>query len=269
MENYIIKNFSEFTVNHIGMEKCKPSHTFSWQFKNDYLIHYIISGKGIFECGGKTYSLKAGEAFFIGNKKGIYTADENDPWTYVWINFSGTMGREFLDILRLSADNPVYVTNNHKKLKRMFEDAVYIDTKKNEFYICSEIFSIFSEMIETSANAVQTKKPSSDRYIDICREYVKINYMKKISASDLSRVAMIEYSYLFRLFKEKLGISPGEYIINRKITIAAKLLCETDMTISEAAASVGYDDRAAFSKLFKKKFNISPNEYRQRKVTHV
>ena len=263
MQNFILRDYSDLTINHIGKEECGPGHLCSWQFKKNYLIHYIVSGSGTFTTENRTYSLEVGNAFFIGNKKGLYRADENDPWTYIWINFSGALGKEFLEILKLDSENPIYKTNNPERLAGCFEEMAEIDTEKNEFYIYSRFLNLMSEMLETSSSKTARKKPAPDRYIDICREYVRLNYMKKITAKDLSKAAMLEYSYLFRLFKEKLGMSPGEYIINFKIGIAAKLLCEDDMTINEIAATVGYDDRAAFSKLFRKKCGISPSEYRK------
>lgn len=246
----------------MGKEKCKSGHSYEHVFKEDFLIHYIVDGKGKFLSGGEKYDLKAGDAFLIGNKQGFYKADEKEPWTYIWINFSGTQVKEFLKRLNLSCDNPIYTARDEGRVSKCFEEFVNIDVNKNEYYIYSRFFHLLSEMLECSANEIVKEKIPSDRYVDICCEYVKFNYMKKITANDLAKVAMIEYSYLFRLFKAKFGISPGEYVINYKMRNAARLLKESDIGISETAAMVGYEDRAAFSKIFKKHYGVSPKNYK-------
>lgn len=263
MQKYILRAFSDVTINHVGKEVCSPGHSFGYCFKEDFLIHYVVSGKGKFVTEGKEYNLKEGNAFFIGNQKGIYTADDKEPWTYIWINFSGIQMWEFLKKLNLNSENPVYYAKDCKRIEKCFEEFADIDLNKNEYYIYSRFFYLLSEMLECSENKTEKEKISSDKYINICREYVKFNYMKKISAADLAQAAMIEYSYLFRLFKEKLGISPGKYIINYKMKKAAMLLRKDNLTVSQTAYEVGYEDRSAFSKLFKQKYGVSPDKWKK------
>lgn len=249
----------------ISMEECKPSHNYTVKWNNQYLIHYVLSGKGVFVCDGKEYKLSAGNAFLIGNKKGYYEADKNEPWTYSWINVSGDAARRFFTLTGLSVDEPVYKTKHPEIIADYFLklNKLYSNCKKtDEFKLLSLLFETFDKMIETNEKFITASINSSALdYINICKEFIDINYYRKISMSELCKVAGLEYSYLFRLFKAELNISPGNYIINRKLSKAAELL-RNNMSVTEAALSVGYPDRLAFSKLFSKKYGKSPQTYR-------
>lgn len=74
-----------------GHEHCQPGHSFGPAVRPHYLIHVVLSGKGIFKHQGHTYSLKSGDSFLIKPMDSTYyEADRNNPWEYAWIGFNGT-----------------------------------------------------------------------------------------------------------------------------------------------------------------------------------
>ena len=73
-----------------GHEHCQPGHSFGPAVRPHYLIHVVLSGKGIFKHQGHTYSLKSGDSFLIKPMDSTYyEADRNNPWEYAWIGFNG------------------------------------------------------------------------------------------------------------------------------------------------------------------------------------
>jgi AraC-like DNA-binding protein len=66
-----------------------------------------------------------------------------------------------------------------------------------------------------------------------------------------------------RSFKEKVGKNFKEYVDAVRTLHAKKLLAETDITIEQIAASVGYDTITSFYRMFKNCTGITPGEYRQ------
>ena len=64
-------------------------------------------------------------------------------------------------------------------------------------------------------------------------------------------------------FKKHTGVSPGEYIIAQRISVACRLLAQTDMSVSAIAADIGYGDQYYFSRIFKKKMGMAPLKYRK------
>ena len=75
--------FSDLYLCFCGYEACQPFHSYGPAVRPNYVIHYIISGKGTFTIGNRTYRLTAGQGFFLmPNVRTYYAADADDPWTY-------------------------------------------------------------------------------------------------------------------------------------------------------------------------------------------
>ncbi len=103
-------NFNEYqdlALVEIGRQKCTPLYSFGPFIRNEYIFHYVLSGKGYCsyghisksgvsarhseaESGPPEFEIKAGEGFLLEpHTKHIYYADEFEPWQYIWIVFRG------------------------------------------------------------------------------------------------------------------------------------------------------------------------------------
>ena len=71
-------------------------------------------------------------------------------------------------------------------------------------------------------------------------------------------------SNLYRKIKQITGYSPNEFIRNFRLETAAKMLKETDMTITEVYCAVGYNSLAYFSNCFKALYGVSPTEFKNK-----
>ena len=70
-----------------------------------------------------------------------------------------------------------------------------------------------------------------------------------------------------RVFREKFGVAPKQYLTDLKLTKACRLLESTDYTIAFIADTLGFDDQMAFSKTFRGKYRMAPSEYRRKAET--
>ena len=87
-QNYT--NNIELSIFNCGIERCAPSKTWGPGIRDHYLIHLVLSGKGEFEVGGRTWQVSTGDLFFARPSQLIrYTADEQYPWEYSWVGFNG------------------------------------------------------------------------------------------------------------------------------------------------------------------------------------
>lgn len=60
-----LNNGGSVTVYYCGYEKCEGGHFWGPAVRNQYLLHYVISGKGTYTVGEETYTLHANECFLI------------------------------------------------------------------------------------------------------------------------------------------------------------------------------------------------------------
>jgi len=85
----------------------------------------------------------------------------------------------------------------------------------------------------------------------------------------LKRLSPYSYEHLCRLFRSTLGVTPTDWINERKLIYAANLLVHTDYPVVEIAAQAGFEHLGYFYRLFKKRFGTPPFRYRSMRQTPV
>ena len=93
--------------------------------------------------------------------------------------------------------------------------------------------------------------------------FIRENLTRKISLGEIARVAGLSAPYFSTIFKEEMGENLSSYVNRQRVEKASKLLLETDLTLSEIAASCCFQDQSWFSKIFKSFTGISPGKYRR------
>ena len=73
--------------------------------------------------------------------------------------------------------------------------------------------------------------------------------------------------YLTRIFKERFGITPKQYLTDLKLKKACGLLCSTELPVAVVAESLGFEDALAFSRLFRREYGVSPSNYRKQSAS--
>ena len=101
--------------------------------------------------------------------------------------------------------------------------------------------------------------------MEAAEKYLEENLCKgSLSIQEIADQSNISEVYFRRLFKEKHGVSPMQYININRLKNAKNLLVEDELSISEISLVCGFLDVYSFSRAFKKWVGISPSEYRKR-----
>jgi AraC-like DNA-binding protein len=106
-----------------------------------------------------------------------------------------------------------------------------------------------------SAYSKQRLSPTLDKIL----LFIRARLAGAISVHDICTHFNLSRSYLARLFKQYLQMTPTAYINNEKMHYAGELLQNTDMNISEIAEYLGYCDVFYFSRLYKRTFGVPPS----------
>jgi AraC family transcriptional regulator len=93
-------------------------------------------------------------------------------------------------------------------------------------------------------------------------DYVEAYLHQDIHLSDLASIAAMSPYYFARLFKNSTGVSPHQYVIQRRIDRAQQMLRASKTSIFEIGVRVGYADPKHFRTLFRREVGLSPNDYR-------
>ena len=93
-------------------------------------------------------------------------------------------------------------------------------------------------------------------------KYIQRNFAGKLTNHDIADFCSLSESSLCHLFKEHIGKSVHQYIIETRLTLAKKLLSASNQSIASGASKSGFSDYNYFALCFKKHTGVSPSEYR-------
>lgn len=253
-------------VNCCGLSRTEPMHSFGPALKPHYLIHYILSGKGRFAIGGEEYPLEAGCGFLITpDELAFYQADEEDPWTYVWVGFSGTLAAEYVNNIGLSVRQPVFRSEASEELYRIVKDMMDHNTfdLSHDLRRNGQLGVFLSVIAEGSRVEKEGENGKANIYVRKAVSFIQSNYCNPIKVTDVADYVCINRSYLYTLFQNSMGMSPQRFLTTFRITKAAELLQLTSLPVESIALSCGYQDPLVFTKAFRQMKQMSPSAFRK------
>lgn len=267
------ERFMDLTIYQYGYEKCEPLHSFGPYVRNNYLFHYVMSGKGRLhandEAGNTTYyEIEAGNGFIIEpGYVNTYYADNDQPWEYIWVEFGGLRAKECMELAGLSYKSPVYslaVPEYGQTLQERMMTIVRSQNASNMERI-GHLYLFMDCLIKYSASKKQLQGGKlSEFYAREAVVYIEHNYNKDITVEDIAQKCKLDRSYFGKVFKKVVGELPQEFLIHYRMTKAADALITGDESIGDIGVAVGYPNLLHFSRAFKGVYGVSPREYRQK-----
>jgi len=94
-------------------------------------------------------------------------------------------------------------------------------------------------------------------------DYVKKNYMNKITLEDTAAYVFLSPAYFSRIFKEEMGDNFNTYVNTVRVEGAKKLLLNEKIALVDISTLVGFEGQSYFSKVFKKITGITPGKFRE------
>ena len=196
-----------------------------------------------------------------------YIADEKLPWEYVWIEFDGLRAKEIIEIAGLTRDTPVYHARSKDLRENMKEELLYIVEHGSEspFHLIGHLY-LFIDYLSRSSASLRLSQEGRvrDFYIKEALTYIEQNFQNDISVEGIAEFCGLNRSYFGRIFKETVGRSPQEFLLNYRMVKASELLKLTDLSIGDVANAVGYPNQLHFSRAFKNVYGASPREWRNK-----
>lgn len=258
------KESLSIAVYNTGKQKCEAGYSWGPALRDHYLIHYIISGRGTYVCGDEIHRLQAGDLFIVyPNQIVSYSADREDPWQYCWVGFNGTEAQRLIDLTPFRPDRLILSLRDDSIQRSMMD--IY-DARGNkptdEMNMIGRLYLFLGKLTDLKGS-VREENDITSVYIENALKFIQYNYSHSIDITSIADSIGISRSHLYRVFIKHLGLSPNDYLTQYRINRACSLLRNSDLTISNIANSVGYDDPLYFSRVFKKVKGVSPSMYLQ------
>lgn len=267
------ENFVDLGLYQFGWEQCKPAHSFGPVARNHFLFHYVISGTGVLMANDsqgntRTYSVKSMQGFMIfPDQITTYYADKEVPWEYVWIEFDGLRVKSILEIAGLTQESPIYRAKSKNLREEMMKEMLYIvhNSESSPFHLIGHLY-LFLDYLARSSASIKLNQGSQlrDFYIHEALAYIEHNFQNDISVEDIAKVCGLNRTYFGKIFKEAVGKTPQEFLLNYRMVKATEFLKLTQLSIRDIGQAVGYENQLHFSRAFKNIYGMSPREWRNR-----
>ncbi|NQN50073.1 AraC family transcriptional regulator [Streptococcus suis] len=262
----------DLNVDHYGAEQCDSGYSFGPTIRDNYVLHFITNGKGKISINGETTELTAGDIFVLPKNQSIfYQADENNPWTYTWVGFSGSRAETILSQTRLLEK---YYLHSHlesdilKKMIDINQTEVQCLPMITELILIGHLNQLLAALVQEFPNdSLKEASTLAKTYVHHAIKIIHSQYNSPVKVSAIAEKLALSRSYLYKIFKQETGYSIKDYIVQVKMNHACQLLANPDLSITEIANSVGYQDPLTFSSAFKNQYHQSPSDYRKFRVS--
>ena len=192
----------------------------------------------------------------------VYKKTNKSKAEYLWLNFTGTQAKDLIDSVFLPVGIPINVSIP-EYIFESFETLYDEYDERTPFFETALIYKLMHIMVLFGRGADKTNNTASEDTLRTSLTYINKNFSDDITTEKLATMEHLSVSHFRRLFRNKTGMTPTQYITIARLNIAGQLLLQTDKNINQIAATVGFDNQLYFSKLFSKHFGKSPKAYRQ------
>ena len=226
-----------------------------------YKLFYIFRGSCVFRIDGNDFLLAEDASVMIFPFQ-KYEITESSQIKFFWIEFSGFQASVLIAQTAFSRKTPTVGRLGQAGFEYLFEypncssRTLYDNYRNNAVLLL--IFSYYLEHYPVG-------KDKESEYLKEASELIRQNYSDpSFNVQKLADLMQIDRSYLYRIIKDSIGISPVEFLTNCRISIAEMLLIKESLSVKEVAFAVGYTDQLYFSRAFKRLSGSSPSEHRKR-----
>lgn len=269
---YLIKtNYSYKNIKKAGYDA----------FNEDGVIFYkVLSGYGVIKlAGNKTLILSKDDIInFVGNGKVIDSYGEiKSVGIFCYYN---KLRKSMLDLgLPVLALDKFY--NNDKirnilsyrddiSINNVLDDILkYMDDDNRLMLHAKSIELLNYALINFENHLAENKSKYRNEHVVVVEDiknYLDNNLDKYYSMPVLAKKFGISLTYFKDIFKDRYGISPYRYHINRRLKKSTQLLLETDMKISEIACELGFSSSSKYTKMFKERYGLLPSQFKKSSI---
>ncbi len=250
----------------------------SWSHCN--YIQYILTGKKGFHTPGRSWLMKAGDAFFV--KKGACITEKffDEALCIMTFFIPDSYLQSFMrenNLLKKAAQteppkNELLIPLKVNNIMMAYFDSLvpyfYSETKPSEDLLELKFRELLLHILDNPENGELTNyvqhllSPQHESF----QQVMEANCLYNLSLQDYAKLLCLSLSSFKRHFVSLYKTTPGHWLQEQKLNHGYHLLVNTDKPINDISFESGFEDSTHFSHLFKKRFGLSPLKYRKENI---
>lgn len=260
----IEENTPPFNILMCGKSYCDGTYKITRPNSQLCCMEYICKGTGYVSVGDVTFKASAGDIYILPiGKDHFYYSNDKNPWEKIWFNINGSFVKNTIVAYRIG--NLYHIKGLN--LKSLFDDflthAEIIKQSNSATYNFDTCATDFLKIVQSISSHIEVQgKIAPINKAELLKNKIDSLTDFSLSFDEILKEFFYTKSHLIRVFKNAYGITPYNYLLERKINIAKLLLKNTVMSISEISEKLGFANSHYFSNFFTKHVGKSPNKYR-------
>jgi AraC-like DNA-binding protein len=243
-----------------GREHCNPDYAILRREFPFHGLEFVVSGRGTVKLDAQSYELGPGSVFtYTSEMRYEIRTNPAEPMVKYFLSIAGA---ETAARFRRSGIAPgrARPLASHAEITSVLEDLVREGQRSGEraARICAALFELLLLKIEDGvAFSPRANEPAREAFLR-CKALIDAQAERWATLADVAAAAGVEASSVCRWFRRYQGTSPYQYLLRRKMNLAAEYLLENGGLVKEAAARVGFVDPYHFSRAFKSVHGVAP-----------
>ena len=246
-----------------------------------YEFVYIDKGFSMHYCEGETTILTSGDLFAIRPGEVHSYSSAHHTFLYNCLFCIEALEGISHEIVKLPGINQI-LEPSHTKWQKLHLDfterreiLVYLEKMKweqvnrgigwelNMKSLLISFLVLYSRLYSNHCENLNTGNKAQILHIHKVLKYIEENYQRDFLLKEMANSINLSPDYISRQLKSAVGLSTIEYLRNFRIAKAMEKLKNTDLPISEIAASTGFGDISNFSRQFKQVVGTPPSAFRK------
>lgn len=273
-KSYIFPNLvpartATWTLTLAGREECAPDY---FNYRNSYpfyVVEYVAEGRGTVQIGrGRRHIICPGSVFtYAPDMKCQIRTDPEAPLIKFFFALSGTKVTDRLREARLPPGT-VRRFRAPAEVLSIAYDVIHEGQRPGAHAaeICLKLVEILllktADSVASRGNMAARDERARANFLR-CRALIDTHAADFKTLEDVAEAAHLDSASICRLFQRFEGTSPYQYLLRRKMNLAAEFLIDTGGLVKNAAESVGFADPYHFARCFKAIHGVPPSEVRQ------
>ncbi|HUR58043.1 MAG TPA: AraC family transcriptional regulator [Opitutaceae bacterium] len=243
-----------------GREHCNPDYAVDRRGFPFHVLEYVVSGRGEVRLDGRMHPLNAGIVFvYAPTTHYQIRTDAADPMVKYFLCFAGAGAAPRVRRCGVAVGGSRQLAA-HAEVTSVLEDLVREGQRSGALArrIGAVLFELLLLKIEdTSTLAPHASEPAREAFLR-CKALIDAQAERLGTLEEIAGATGVEASSVCRWFRRYQGTSPYQYLLRRKMNIAAEHLVENGGLVKEAAQRVGFADPYHFSRAFKAVHGVAP-----------
>ena len=239
----------------LGHFRYLPGYHLERSSYNSLLIMSITGGSCRLRTPDTELTVSAGHTILL-NCYAPHSYKSEEGWEADWIHVDGAAALKYYESLSRLAGTAIPLLSHAPAGLSSLTASFSNGTVPSEAAVSLLIAGMLSEFSSTSASA------TDGDIISTVTGYIQSHFAEPLSVDDLAALAHLSRFYFIRLFRQRTGQTPHEYLIATRLNHAKYLLKNTDLTVKEICFSCGFADESRFCTCFKNSTGLRPSDYR-------